>query len=260
MEFHSALTLIDGDNSFLLEKRIALLKAIEKVGSISKAATLVPLSYKTAWDAVNTMNNLCPMPVVSKETGGVGGGGTVLTSYGKNLVETYEVIQKEHRKFVESLSEMTDFESGSLKLLRRFAMQMSARNQLHGVVEKIEQGKVNASVYVKLKSGDTIVSVITHGAVENLNLQPQDEVVAIFKSSSVLVSCEEGLRISARNQLHGTITQIHSGEINSEILIDIGNGNTIASVITSNSTENLELEVGKSATAIIKSSDVMIGK
>jgi molybdate transport system regulatory protein len=50
------------------------------------------------------------------------------------------------------------------------------------------------------------------------------------------------------------------GEINSEVLVDIGNGDKIASVITKNATGSLDLKIGDSVSAIIKSSDVMIGK
>jgi len=104
------------------------------------------------------------------------------------------------------------------------------------------------------------VSVITNGAIDNLELDIGDDVVAIIKSSSVLVSTDINLSISARNKFQGVITDIILGDINSEILIDIGNGDKIATVITKNSTENLDLKVGDSVLAIIKSSDVMIGK
>lgn len=259
MQFISPLSLFDGESSFLLEKRIALLKAIKEVGSLNKAASLVPLSYKGAWDMIDNMNNLCPTPVVEKETGGKGGGGTKLTSYGENLVRTYEVIQKEHQKFLETISHITDFDSGNLKLFRRFNMQISARNQLVGVVELIENGKINASIYIKLKSGYTMVSVITNGAVENLNLQVGDEVVAIFKSSAVLLTTDMSLNISARNKLGGIVETINFGEVNSEVVVNIG-GDLIASVITKNAVGNLDVKVGDRVTAVIKSSDVMIGK
>lgn len=138
-------------------------------------------------------------------------------------------------------------------------MQISARNQLVGIVELIEHGKINASIYIKLKSGYTMVSVITNGAVENLNLQVGDEVVAIFKSSSVLLTTDTSLNISARNKLTGVIETIHFGEVNSEVVVNIG-GDLIASVITKNATGNLDIKIGDSVTAVIKSSDVMIGK
>ena len=260
MEFSSSLTIFNSDTPLLLEKRILLLGYIEEVGSISKAAKRVPMSYKTAWDAIDAINNLCPTPVVVKSTGGVGGGGAIVTPYGKNLIKTYSTLKKEHEKFLSQLTKMTDFNTGALKSLERFSMQISARNQIQGVVEHMEKGKVNSSIYLKLKSGYTLVSVITNGAVENLNLKIDDEVIAIFKSSSVLLTTDLSLNISARNKFQGTVTHINLGEVNSEVLIDIGNGDKIASVITKNATGNLDLKIGDSVSAIIKSSDVMIGK
>ena len=260
MEFASSLTLFNSDVPFLLEKRIALLKAIEHAGSISKAAKMVPMSYKAAWDAIDSINNLCPHTVVSKETGGKGGGGAKITPYGQNLINTYTLLQKEHQKFLQNLSNITDFDKGTLKSLQRFSMNISARNKIHGKVELIETGKVNAQVYVKLKSGYTIVSVITNSAVKELELQDGDDVSAIFKSSSVILSTDNALSISARNKFKGEIDSIDVGEVNSEVVVDIGNDDKLVAVITSSSVDALELTKGKEVSLIIKSSDIMIGK
>ncbi len=88
MEISSNLTLELFEQPFLLEKRIDLLFAVQKCGSINKAAKEVPMSYKKAWEAINAMNNLSSTPVVQTETGGKGGGGTSLTKYGENLLKT----------------------------------------------------------------------------------------------------------------------------------------------------------------------------
>jgi molybdate transport system regulatory protein len=260
VEISSNLTLELFEQPFLLEKRIDLLFAIKKCGSISKAAKEVPMSYKKAWEAVDTMNNLSPTPIVQTETGGRGGGGTVLTTYGENLLKTYLVLKDEHKKFLEALKNMTDIDSGTLKTIGRLAMQISARNQIRGVVELIEEGKVNAQVFIKLRSGYTLVSTITKTAVHNLDLKIDDEVTAFFKSSTVLITTDLTLNISARNKFQGKIESIHQGEINSEVIIDIGNQDRIASVVTSNSINNLKLKEGESVSAIIKASDIMIGK
>ncbi len=259
MKFISDLTLIDGESSFLLKKRIALLKAIDEVGSLNSAIKLVPLSYKGAWDMIDIMNNLCPTPVVEKNTGGIGGGGTRLTQYGKNLVKTYEIIEKEHQKFLETISLVTDFDSGNLKFFRRFNMQISARNQLLGIIQKIEIEKVSATVYVKLKNDYVITSVITAGAVENLALKEEDEVIVIIKSNSVILSIDEKINISARNKLNGVIEKIYLGEVNAEVIVNIG-GDLIACVITKNSVQELNIKIGDTGPLVVKSSDVMIGK
>ncbi|MDD4330367.1 MAG: TOBE domain-containing protein [Aliarcobacter sp.] len=260
MEFSSNLTLELFNQPFLLEKRIELLIAIQKTGSINKAAKEVPMSYKAAWEAIETMNNLSTTPIVQKETGGLGGGGTTLTPYGENLLQTYVLLKEEQKKFLQNLNLITDINTGTLKTIRRLSMQISARNQIGGVVEYIEHGTVNAEVYIKLKSGYTLVSVITNTAVKNLDLNLNDEVVAIFKSSTVLLTTEITLCISARNKFQGVIDSINKGEINSEVILDIGNGDNIASVITTSSIEKLGLKKGSHASAIIKASDIIIGK
>lgn len=260
MEISSNLTLEIFNQPFLLEKRIELLIAIKKTGSISKAAKEVPMSYKAAWEAIEAMNNLSTTPIVQRETGGVGGGGTTLTPYGENLIETFEILKKEQKKFLENLSQFTDINSGTLKDIRRLSMQISARNQIAGTVELIANGTVNAEVYIKLKSGYTIISVITNTAVNNLDLKVGDDVVAIFKSNTVLITTDIALNISARNKFLGTVDTINKGEINSELIIDIGNGDKIASIITTNSIESLNIQEKKEVCAIIKASDVMLGK
>ena len=260
MEISSNLTLEIFNQPFLLEKRIELLIAIKKTGSINKAAKEVPMSYKAAWEAIEAMNNLSTTPIVQRETGGVGGGGTTLTPYGENLIETFEILKKEQKKFLENLSQFTDRNSGTLKDIRRLSMQISARNQIAGTVELIANGTVNAEVYIKLKSGYTIISVITNTAVNNLNLKVGDDVVAIFKSNTVLITTDIALNISARNKFLGTVDTINKGEINSELIIDIGNGDKIASIITTNSIESLNIQEKKEVCAIIKASNVMLGK
>ena len=260
MEILSNLTLEIFNQPFLLEKRIELLIAVKRTGSISKAAKEVPMSYKAAWEAIEAMNNLSTTPIVQRETGGVGGGGTTLTPYGENLIETFEILRNEQKKFLKNLSQITDINTGTLKTIRKLSMQISARNQISGIVELIEHGKINAQVFIKLKSGNTLVSVITNTAANNLNLEIGDDVVAIFKSSTVLITTDITLNISARNKFQGTVDSINQDEINTELVIDIGNNDKIASVITTNSFERLKIGIGSQVSAIIKASDVIIGK
>jgi len=89
--------------SFLGRGRIELLKKIDKYGSISKAAKEMKMSYKAAWDAIDIMNKLSPNSVVEKNSGGKGGGGTVLTEYGKHLIKTYEKAQEQFEKALREL-------------------------------------------------------------------------------------------------------------------------------------------------------------
>jgi molybdopterin-binding protein len=66
------------------------------------------------------------------------------------------------------------------------------------------------------------------------------------------------MKISARNSLKGTIKSITKGPVNSEVVIDIGGGAVVTSMITTNSVENLGLKEGKAVYAVVKASEVMI--
>ena len=67
------------------------------------------------------------------------------------------------------------------------------------------------------------------------------------------------MKLSAKNQLKGTIVEIQEGAVNGIVKLDIGGGNIISSVITMASIRELGLQVGGTAYAVIKASNVMIG-
>lgn len=260
MQFESSLTVLNCDTPFLLEKRIKLLQEIEIEGSISKAAKKVPMSYKTAWEAVDNINNLCPTAVVKKETGGKGGGGAIITEYGKNLIKTYLILHKEHEKFLENLTKLTDFDTGNLKSLKRFTMQISARNQISATIDDIQIDNVNANIILKTKSDQRLVSNISQNSVTTLDLKKGDEIITIFKSNNVMIATNEALGLSARNKIKGTIENLSFSEVSCQVNLKIAQDETITSVITNESAKELKLEVGKEVFAVIKSSDIMIGR
>jgi molybdopterin-binding protein len=68
------------------------------------------------------------------------------------------------------------------------------------------------------------------------------------------------VKLSARNQISGTIVAIEVGIVTAEVSVDIGNGVTIVSVITKGSVDSLNLQAGDKVVAVLKSTDVMIGK
>ncbi len=259
MEISSKLTLEMLGKPFLLEKRIELLHAIQKYGSISKAAKAVPMSYKSAWEAVDMMNSLSPEPIVARETGGKDGGGTTITAYGLQLLKNYAVLKEEHTRFLTRLSELTDIQSGAFKTIGRLAMQISARNQIQAEVVSVESKNVNAKIVLKLKSGQELISVITKEAVENLHIEENQTVIAIFKSTAVLLSDIKHGK-SKKNGVEGIVTKIEKDIDNAKVQVDIGNHDTIISVMPIEVLDNMELNEGSFVTATIKSNDIMIGK
>lgn len=136
-------------------------------------------------------------------------------------------------------------------------MKLSTRNQLKGTVSSITEGAINAEVVLILPNGREIVSVITNGAVKNLDLKIGDTAYALIKSSSVIIGVDVA-KISARNVLTGKISSILEGSVNDEVSIDLGGGYTVTAVITKSSVASLELEVGIEASAIVKASSVIL--
>jgi len=66
--------------------------------------------------------------------------------------------------------------------------------------------------------------------------------------------------LSARNQLRGTVKTIVLGEVMAEVAIELSTGETITSVITRGSAENLDLKPEDEVTAIIKATEVLVEK
>lgn len=82
---------IDGEN-FLGSGRVELLEKIDALGSLRKAAISMGLSYRKAYYAIRSMNELSPSPLVELVQGGKGGGSAKLTETGRQFVVKYKEI------------------------------------------------------------------------------------------------------------------------------------------------------------------------
>ncbi len=238
-----------------------LLASIDATRSISAAARAIGLSYKAAWDAVEAMNNLSEKPLVVRSKGGRGGGGTQLTARGKQLVSTFRAVETENARFLKLLNTRIRNFDQDLRIIGRLTMLTSARNHFSGKVVRIKPGAVNDEVELALPGGEKLVSVVTHESVENLGLKVGAEAVALVKASWVIVAVAEGrrLKLSARNQLRGVIKRLTTGAVNTEVVIELKGGNSVAAIITNRSADELKLAEGKAATAIFKASSVILG-
>lgn len=67
------------------------------------------------------------------------------------------------------------------------------------------------------------------------------------------------MKLSARNQLKGKVVSINKGAVNSIVSIDIGGGNIMVATISCAAVEELGLEIGSDAYAIVKATNVMVG-
>lgn len=257
----STLTLESGGAVLAGHRWMELLRSVEQTRSIAAAAKAVGLSYKAAWDAVESMNNLADGALVERVKGGKGGGGTRLTARGRELVETWGAVEEENRRFMQLVNTRVKRAAQDLRIIGRMSMLSSARNNFAGKVVAIHKGAVNDEIELKLPGGDRIVAVITCQSTENLGLKIGSEAIAMIKASWVIVGVDSGpaMKLSARNRLKGKVTRITPGAVNTEVVIGLKGGNSVAAIITNTAAEELKLAEGKPASAIFKASSVILG-
>lgn len=247
----------------LSDTRIRLLEAIEREGSINRAAKAVPLSYKAAWDAIDTINNLAPEPVVVRVSGGRQGGGTQLTEYGRRIVAMYRALQIEYQSALDRISaRLHDLNGGDIqsfqRLMHSMSLKTSARNQFAGTITGLRDGGIDYEVRIRLDARTEIAAIITKASAENLALAIGKEVFALVKSSSVMLTTERGIKLTARNQLWGEVAAVHQGPVNNEVTLALPSGRSVTCVLTADSCEALGLAPGVEACAIFKASSVIL--
>ena len=247
-------------SSFMGHGRIELLELIDTFGSISKAAKQMKMSYKAAWDAVDAMNNVAKEPIVSKETGGRGGGGTRLTDYGKEIIQVYKEAHKEHERFLAQLSSRVQNFNDHASFFQRMSMKTSARNQYAGTITALTQGPISSEVAIRIAENTMIYASITNESLNELQLKEGMEAFALIKTSWITLTDPDCAgKVSARNRLCGEVEAFNTGAINSEVIIRLDEKNTITATITNPSAKEMALHLGSKVCAIFKSSSVIVG-
>jgi molybdate transport system regulatory protein len=267
-----------GGENLLDDTRMALLERIAETGSITRAGKAVGISYRTAWLAVDQLNGLSERPLVERAAGGKSGGGTRLTPHGESLLKMYATLREEHGKYLDRLrSGIRDFDR-FLRLTRKFALKTSARNQLFGTVESIRKHALSATVVLRLKAGERIVSRITLEGLEGLGLKRGDEAFALIKanwigldpdrpgkpgkrmlSDKAEAATRKGSDGGDANLLKGRIVSLKRGDGSSEALLCLKGGTGLVAVAPMLPIRNPKLEVGKHAWARFLASNVILG-
>lgn len=139
-------------------------------------------------------------------------------------------------------------------------MKTSARNCFDGVITAVKHGAVNDEIELKTVGGVLITAIITHESTDKLGLKAGVKAFALIKSSFVIIAADlEGVKLSTRNCVCGKVALVKPGAVNSEVVLDLGHGDTITAIITNESCQNLGLKTGAPATAIFKASSVIMG-
>ncbi|MCB9947174.1 MAG: TOBE domain-containing protein [Rhodospirillaceae bacterium] len=238
-----------------------LLAQVGETGSITGAAKALGLSYRAVWEAINAANNLSRTPLVLTQPGGRHGGGAVVTPAGRNVIHACAVLDDEYarmrRRVLKSLGDDAALPLPSI--LWSLAMRTSARNAYRCTVTSVTEGPVNAEVLLTLSEHTSLAAIITARSVRELDLRPGSEVVALIKSTFILLARAEDLgRTSARNCISGTVIDMVGGAVSTEVVLDIGDGKTLAAVITEGSAKGLGIAVGDRLCALIKASHIIL--
>ncbi len=96
------------EGTFVGYGRVILLERIREHGSITAAAKSMDMSYRHAWKLVDSMNRQSRTPVVSKSTGGRGGGGTQLTPAGEQVIAAFWAAYEDFQGYLDAQSNKLD--------------------------------------------------------------------------------------------------------------------------------------------------------
>jgi molybdate transport system regulatory protein len=251
-----ALLTLRGGMGAVGRERIAMLEAAAEQGSITAAAKALGLSYKAVWDGINAINNLVPQPVLIGRAGGAGGGGAVLTDEGRKLILAFRRLEEKLSRISAALLEEGEEIHPDL-LLWGIAMKTSARNAFRCTVREVRREAVNVEVVLDVTDGHALTAIITNDSADDLEIAPGREVVALIKASFVTLAAADTPR-PAGNRFLGKVIKRVDGEANAEIVLEIGAGKTLTSVLAKAEADRLGLAVGEHACAQFSAGHVIL--
>lgn len=239
MQAEILLTLKLQQRVFADPRRIELLKQVKITGSISQGAKLAGISYKSAWDAINEMNQLADQTLVERSTGGKGGGGAILTRYGERLIQLYDLLAQIQQKAFDVLKDDGLPLDSLLAAISRFSLQTSARNQLFGTVIERGSEEVQQHINILLADGETrIRAALTQQSADRLSLQPGKEILALIKAPWISLCYQAD---NGDNALPGKVQSIQHGTDNSEVLVMLQAGEILCATLPTKTVEKMAL-------------------
>ena len=119
----------------------------------------------------------------------------------------------------------------------------------------------NDEIQLALAGGERIVALITSERSLTMRLEIGRDAIALIRASSVILTTDntDGLKLSARNLLSGTIKDLHMDLVNAEVVIALKGQDTLGRNCHYPAAKELELTVGKTVNAIFKATDVILG-
>lgn len=205
------------------DKRIDILRLVGESGSISQAARQAKVSYKAAWQAIDTLTNLAGVALVERAVGGSGGGGATLTSAGQKLLAVAGLLSDTRSQVLAAFKSNELLLPRALPALSNMSVRTSMRNQLPCRVDKLEVRGQVARVHLQLAGGAALVSRITKASAELLGLQKGQAVLALCKATAVTVSAPSATPPGVQN-LKGQAVRISRGASGDEVSLQLDGG------------------------------------
>ena len=215
------------------DKRIDILRLVGDSGSISQAARDAKVSYKAAWQAIDTLTNLAGVALVTRAVGGSGGGGASITPAGQKLLSIAKLLNETRNQVFASFKSNELLLPRALPVLSSMGVRTSMRNQLPCQVAKLEVKGQVARVYLSLPDNALLVSRITKASAELLGLKKGQDVLALCKATAVVVmplcsrvlpSAEIALSLSTRQCLSGQAVRVSRSAAGDEVSMQLDAG------------------------------------
>ena len=216
------------------DKRIDILRGIGRSGSISQAARDASVSYKAAWQAIDTLTNLAGVQLVERAVGGAGGGGASLTAQGAQLLELSEALDvarmavQQRWRAASGDGAIAGMDGDRVAELgsSRLALRTSMRNQLPAMVAAINSTGPISRVVLQLGENATVTARITRESTELLGLFIGMHVVALCKATAIGVRRADDVAASIpiTNRIDGKVTSVERGEAGEEVSLVFAGG------------------------------------
>ncbi|PLY10730.1 MAG: hypothetical protein C0626_03580 [Arcobacter sp.] len=239
------------EKAFIGKGRVELLKNIQIYGSISKAAKQMKMIYKAAWDSVDIMNKLSREPLVTKVTGGVGGGGTVITTYAKEIINAYDELKNLHETYLKNMTNLFD------GLVIDLKNEKPVFSKLQGIITNIISTNKTCEIEIILNSKQKLITIVNEEFLLKRELKVDKPVKLLIETSSVVITKDENSS-SARNYLKGRVKEIDDDGISTYLTIDCGDKDIINEKITNSSYKNLSIEKNNLIYAFFKAYNINI--
>lgn len=170
------LSLQTDEEVILDETDALLLRRVSETGSLTVAAKMLGISYRNAWGRVRRIETNLGRPILETKVGGRTGGGSKLTSEGLSLFKQF----RSTRKYL--FNALDDRESAG-----NVSYKLSARNRIGSKVTEVKRGEITSQIKMAATTPVTFTSIISNDAVDDLNIKEGDRVVAIIKSTEVMI-------------------------------------------------------------------------